>query len=269
MSGVDPGAAMAAPSHPAWAEASAGPGLPPLPVRDCASTAAGVGGGLMQRYVAHEFRSQLCVVTGAAMLLSRRWSSQDEKGRRLCAALDESANLLKRMLDDWQRATANSQEFSFNCQRLELRPWLVHWLGSYLATDAPAAASGAPAPGLLLKAADDVAVLVDAQRLSQCLFNLLSNAYKYGGSPASVQLEVHQSGSGVQVVVADAGPGLRPEQLELLFKPFTRLAPDAPVPGEGLGLSLTRLLVEGMGGRISVQSKEGAGTRFTITLRPA
>ena len=111
-------------------------------------------------------------------------------------------------------------------------------------------------------------VLADQQRLQQVLLNLLSNAVKYNQPSGSVRVsaEVVEARS-VRIRVADTGIGMSPEQLGRLFTPFDRLGADQTgVEGTGLGLTLSKCLVEAMGGVMTVESAVGAGSVFSVEL---
>jgi signal transduction histidine kinase/CheY-like chemotaxis protein len=114
-------------------------------------------------------------------------------------------------------------------------------------------------------------VHADQQRLKQVLLNLLSNAVKYNRDDGQVEIRVEPSGSDrVRVVVADTGTGIAPDKLPRLFSPFERLgAEHSDIEGTGLGLSLSKSLVEAMGGTIEVASTPGAGSTFTVELGAA
>ncbi|MEA2602528.1 MAG: two-component system, OmpR family, sensor histidine kinase SenX3 [Acidobacteriota bacterium] len=115
-------------------------------------------------------------------------------------------------------------------------------------------------------------VLADAAAVRRAVQNLIENAVKYGGRAAwlSVRARRGSSGSsaGVEITVADRGPGIRREDLPHLFEPFFRGRDAAAggVPGSGLGLSLVRHIAEAHGGRITVASDEGKGSAFTLQL---
>ena len=113
-----------------------------------------------------------------------------------------------------------------------------------------------------------LSVRADRTRLKQVLLNLLSNALKYNRELGAVVLDCHLcTPDMVRVAVQDTGLGLRPEQLELLFQPFNRLGQEAgPEEGTGIGLVVTKRLVELMHGRIGVSSKVGVGSVFWIDL---
>lgn len=113
------------------------------------------------------------------------------------------------------------------------------------------------------------AVRADTGRLRQVLFNLLENAIKYSPRDSAVAVRVHGGSDGTRIEVRDRGPGIAPEDQEKLFKEFSRLhAQGKKVAGAGLGLALSKRLVELMDGDIGVDSAAGEGSTFWITLPP-
>ena len=115
-------------------------------------------------------------------------------------------------------------------------------------------------------------VRADNVRLRQVLTNLVSNAIKYNHSGGRVRLwarpERDERGQPrVAIAVADTGPGMSAGQRERLYEPFNRLGAErTSIEGTGIGLVITRKLVELMGGRIDVESQPGVGTCFTVRL---
>ena len=111
-------------------------------------------------------------------------------------------------------------------------------------------------------------LLADRTRLKQVLLNLLSNAVKYNREAGAVVLDCAAAGPGrLRIAVQDTGMGLRPDQLDSLFQPFNRLGQEAGAQeGTGIGLVVTRRLVELMGGSIHVSSSPGVGSVFSIEL---
>ena len=103
--------------------------------------------------------------------------------------------------------------------------------------------------------------LADARRLKQVLLNLISNAIKYNRPNGSITVRARPDGAdGVRVDVIDSGVGMSYQQLTRLFQPFERLdAPARGIEGNGLGLAVSKSLVEAMDGTIDVASNPGAG----------
>lgn len=111
-------------------------------------------------------------------------------------------------------------------------------------------------------------VRADRQRLKQVLLNLLSNAIKFNRRGGSVVLCCEETpGAKLRIEIIDSGSGISPQGLKQLFKPFERLSADTTgVGGTGLGLALTKRLVEAMGGSIGVESAVGLGSKFFVEL---
>jgi signal transduction histidine kinase/ActR/RegA family two-component response regulator len=107
----------------------------------------------------------------------------------------------------------------------------------------------------------------DRQRILQVLLNLFSNAVKYNREGGSVRAKVACDEDVSSIEVEDTGPGIPEEHLDRLFQPFDRLGMEATsVEGVGLGLSLSKVLLEAMGGSISVRSVVGKGTMFRVEV---
>lgn len=111
-------------------------------------------------------------------------------------------------------------------------------------------------------------VLVDKIRLRQILVNLLSNAIKYNRQGGSIVVECVSNPPGfVRLDITDTGLGLTPDKLAQLFQPFNRLGQEKGIEqGTGIGLVVTKSLVEVMNGKIGVDSTAGVGTVFWIEL---
>ncbi|HZV93943.1 MAG TPA: ATP-binding protein [Caldimonas sp.] len=121
---------------------------------------------------------------------------------------------------------------------------------------------------LLFPPRDAITIRADRTRIKQVLLNLLSNAVKYNRDMGSVVVGCERvRPQAIRISVQDTGIGMRAEQLKSLFQPFNRLGQEAGVQeGTGIGLVLTKRLVELMGGSLSVTSTPGVGTVFSIEL---
>ncbi|HZN62654.1 MAG TPA: ATP-binding protein [Planctomycetota bacterium] len=120
--------------------------------------------------------------------------------------------------------------------------------------------------------APGVSVSGDEVALRRVLMNLLENGVKYGREGGEVKVSVWKEGASARVEVADTGVGIPAESVPHLFDRFYRVdrgrsrSPADAIGGHGLGLSITRSLVEAHGGTITVTSREGVGTTFHVTL---
>ena len=115
---------------------------------------------------------------------------------------------------------------------------------------------------------DDCIVLADHTKLKQILLNLLTNSIKYNREKGKVRIHIDTAGENtLRLIVSDTGHGIADEKIDGLFQPFNRLdAVNSKVEGTGIGLAITRHLVEMMGGQIGVDSNPGTGSNFWVEL---
>jgi signal transduction histidine kinase len=123
---------------------------------------------------------------------------------------------------------------------------------------------------LQMETVADMTIEADERKLKQILFNLLSNAVKFtpdGGSVRVIAMML-PGAKEIEISVEDTGIGIKPEDIQKLFKEFSQLDSvyDKEYGGTGLGLALTKKLVEMHGGRIRVISEFGKGSRFVFVL---
>ena len=116
-----------------------------------------------------------------------------------------------------------------------------------------------------LHASDGVIGFWDRLRLEQVLSNLLTNAMKYGAD-APIEVEISARGDAARMTVRDHGIGIHDEDQKRIFERFERAVSGESFPGMGLGLFITREIVEAHGGKIAVASRPGDGARFEVTL---
>ncbi|MBP1632393.1 MAG: histidine kinase [Acidobacteria bacterium] len=212
--------------------------------------------------VSHELRTPLTNISGFAMALRDSWRTLDpaEVDEFLSVICSESEHL-RRLVDD-----------VLVVPRLEVDRLLIEPADFQLRPAAFRIADLVFPPGGTKSASvtvgGNVVVHADPNRVEQVLRNLLENAAKHGGSQISVDAAAR--GDEWLVVVADDGPGVDEAHRERVFAPFEQAEPSAS-PGNGLGLGLTvsRVLVEAMGGRIWYESGFPTGARFCFTLPTA
>jgi signal transduction histidine kinase len=111
--------------------------------------------------------------------------------------------------------------------------------------------------------------MVDGARLMQVLANLMSNGVKFSPPGSPIAIEARERGDEIELVVSDRGCGMSPEDLERAFDKHFRCGSAEGTPGHGLGLYVTREIVERQGGKITVTSRVGEGSRFTVGLPKA
>jgi signal transduction histidine kinase len=109
-------------------------------------------------------------------------------------------------------------------------------------------------------------IRADRRQLGRVITNLIGNAIKYTPGPGTVQVTVADERGGVQLSVADSGYGVAAEDIPRLFQKYARFHRDRGIPGTGLGLYLSKAIVEAHGGTIEVESEVGRGSTFTVRL---
>ena len=119
----------------------------------------------------------------------------------------------------------------------------------------------------MVSPSSDMKVNVDELRFKQVLLNILSNAIKYNSDKGKVTIDYSTDNNNLQLLITDSGKGLTAEQQISIFKSFNRDgAENSSIEGTGLGLVITRNLLEKMGGKITVESKLGKGSCFSIQV---
>jgi signal transduction histidine kinase len=113
---------------------------------------------------------------------------------------------------------------------------------------------------------EEIVVTADERRIRQVVFNLLSNAVKFTPAQGHIDISAQLDDGHVAIAVADAGQGISAEDLELIFEEFEQTTAGTEAEGTGLGLPLSRKLVELHGGRLWVESEVGKGSTFRFKL---
>ncbi len=217
---------------------------------------------LLLSRTSHELRTPMNAVLGFTELLLGNPQATPEVRARWLRLIHEAGEHLLVLIDDvLDLARADAGALRVQRQPVDL--------GALAASTLPLMNAAAQARQVSVAQEGDWAppALGDPVRLRQVLLNLLSNAIKYNHRGGRVWLRCRRDGAQVELEVADSGPGLDADQQRELFKPFNRLgAEHGSVEGTGIGLAITRSLVESMGGTIAVHSRPGAGCSFRIRL---
>jgi len=210
----------------------------------------------LMRMASHDLRTPLTVILGHAQWLSRGSRGADEVRRRaeqIRTSGERMAAMIQEMVDvirlEAKKVPAASQSLNVNAAIREL---LERLAGALPIGRVQVVGSAPPAQ-------------VDAAAFERLLVNLVTNALKYSPGSEPVEIRLGKDRQGVKVAVADRGPGIPEADRGRIFERFYRTR-DARTEGLGLGLYITRMLVESMGGRIDVHSTLGQGSVFTLTL---
>jgi signal transduction histidine kinase len=213
--------------------------------------------------IAHDLRQPLQTIALSTEALSRRLRAAPLEGAgRALARIQSSVGQLNQMIADLLDASL------LEARQLKLERRAVD-LTAALAEIVDKASAATAGHAVRIEVRGDVRpAWVDPARLEQILFNLLSNAAKYGDSQGEILVAVQPAGDAAEVSVTNWGPGIPPELAPRLFQRFSRLpAGEAQgIRGIGLGLYITSGLAEAHGGSIAVESTPGATTTFRVTL---
>ena len=210
--------------------------------------------------MSHELRTPLNSVLGFAQILQMELEAPSEL--EMIGYIVKSGGYLLELINevlDISRVESGSIAVSLELVSIEA-----------LVGECLKLASGdAAAAGVEIVDQCDVAryVRADPQHLKQALVNLLSNAIKYNHEGGTVTLTCDEDAGRVRLRVTDTGPGVAPQLLDLLFAPFDRLdAESKGIEGTGLGLALSKGLMEAIGGSLGVESEPGTGSTFWLDL---
>ncbi|MEN8581664.1 HAMP domain-containing histidine kinase [Arthrobacter sp. KBS0703] len=210
--------------------------------------------------VSHEFRSPLMSVLGNVDLVLDEADGLSSAGVQRLEVVQRNAERLLSLVSDL--LVSASTVLAVHPRRTDLAGLIETTIGSAQAqADATNVSLRADVPVPLWAHADPL-------RMAQALDNLVSNAIKYSPDGGAVTVRASSTDRWVELQVQDTGMGISEEESARIFTRFfrTQAARKAEIPGVGLGLSITKTIVERHGGKISCASTPGAGTTFTVTL---
>jgi signal transduction histidine kinase len=210
--------------------------------------------------VSHELRTPLTIIRGEAQVTLRlKAACEEDYQATLTAILEQSVNL-SRLVDDLLLLTrAEMNQLNLDVSATKIKPLLntevLKWQRRHqernitLMTDL---------------ISDDKMVTIDTPRIHQVLSILLDNATKYSPPKLPVEVNVKQEDCFLVVTVKDSGQGISATEIENIFERFVRFSKHNE--GLGLGLPIAKAIVEAHGGQITVESTQGEGSTFSVTL---
>ena len=215
--------------------------------------------------VSHELKTPLTSLKGMTQLF-RRQVERADAAQIVSMGLADMERSIRRMEvlvnDLLDSSLIETNMFVLHRKRCDLVELCRHLIDEYTAGYGPALTFEIPG--------EPIEVEVDADRMSQVILNLLSNARKYSPKGSPITITLQQAGYEATASVRDMGVGIAPETLPNIFEQFYRVpgveVQDGPHTGLGLGLYISRKIVERHGGHIDVQSVPGQGSTFCIVL---
>jgi signal transduction histidine kinase len=214
--------------------------------------------------LSHELKTPLTSIIAAAGLLAEELqTTADESHQKLIQTIIHNANTLEtRLAELLDIVKTGSGKLQLQFEPVDMKSLvlgtcmqispLLRGKGQKLKTELP----------------DSLPIVRgDGQRLEQVLLNLMNNATKFTPEGGNIWVRVRKQDTGLVVEVQDDGIGIAKEEQSRLFKPYSRLSSDRQRhPGLGLGLALSKQVVELHGGRIWVDSEPGKGSTFSFFL---
>jgi signal transduction histidine kinase len=213
--------------------------------------------------LSHELNTPLTSIIAAAGLLEEELQTGDESHRKLIQTIIRNSNSLESRLGELlDIVKTGSGKLQLQLEPVDIKSLilgtcmqispLLHNKGQKLTTDIP----------------DYVPIIQgDGQRLEQVLLNLMNNATKFTPDGGNISVKVSRQDMGLVIAVKDDGIGIAKEEQDRLFKPYSRLHADRQRhSGLGLGLALSKQVIELHGGRIWVDSDSGKGSTFSFFL---
>jgi len=212
--------------------------------------------------VSHELRTPLTSVLGYARLLHDRPSAPEDRRVHWAALVTEKARMMARQVDEvTELARLGSEHFTLHRERVDIVA-LVRSVADEIDRQSERhqvrVTSDTRVPEMQL----------DRDRMSQVLTNLLANAAKFWPEGGTIEVSIEREPAAVRIDVVDHGPGVPREEAEKIFEPFYRVQDDTTrsIPGTGLGLAVSRGIVEAHGGRLWVDPAPGGGSCFRMVL---
>ncbi|MBI5544423.1 MAG: PAS domain S-box protein [Deltaproteobacteria bacterium] len=211
------------------------------------------------RMVSHDLRTPLGTILLQAELLRRAGGEAGRRGETLFLSAHRMEVMLKDLVDT---ARYDTGQLALEVQPVEMAGFLDELRTRFAGVLDMERVQTKPPLG-------PARVLADPDRLERILVNLLSNALKYSTPGTPVRLAWRPEGGGVRLMVADQGVGIPAGELKSIFDRYFRSQRTKSTEGLGLGLSITRMLVEAHGGSISAESRVGQGSTFSFWLPAA
>lgn len=216
--------------------------------------------------LSHDLKNPLCAILTCCELMEKydACSTRPEMAKKLFKTISTSARQMNRLiLDLLDLSKIESGKFAINPKVTQIEPIIDEVIGVFQSVadqNKIKLVKSIQQPGLQIKC--------DQLRMIQVFSNLVGNSIKYAGPGSTITISVETLGKEIQLSVADNGPGISEDQVHHVFDRFWQAKSTAHL-GVGLGLSITKGIIDAHGGKIWVESKIGQGSIFTFTLKKA
>jgi signal transduction histidine kinase len=215
------------------------------------------------QHVSYELRTPLTNIIGQAELLANEtFGALNEKQREYMGDIIASSDALRALINDiLDLATVDAGIMSLDIEEADIAAIVA------VSVEGLRDRLGEQRISLEFAVPEDIGTFhVDAQRVRQILFNLVSNAIRFSNADGHIRVEAARDGNVVVFTVSDDGVGIPRAMLPSIFRPFESHAPHGRRGGAGLGLSIVKSLVELHGGDVEIRSEEGKGTTAIVRL---
>lgn len=212
---------------------------------------------LFMSLASHELKTPLTVINSSVQILGKKFQDQENEEAALVARISRSLQKLKMIVDEFFSVSElNAGKINLNKQKIAIGK-LVEKTIEDLRT--------VHERELIFKnklGGEHDLIDLDEQKFSLALTNIINNAVKYSPKQSAITIFLQKKWNGVRISVTDRGSGIDPEDLPKIYSPFFQGAHKKG--GLGLGLYLTREIIEAHGGEVAVVSKMGKGTRISL-----
>ena len=211
--------------------------------------------------IAHDLKNPLNTIASSSEILSENYKDIKPEFKNMTEIINRQAKQLNRMVGDLLDVSRiEAGKLELQKKRTDIIIIVKDIVELYKST--------APAHNFkLLAPAHPIYCMIDSVRIGQVISNLISNAIKYSPTGGEVYIEIRQQENQTVITIKDQGIGIKEEEQQQIFEPFMRTKETREtIPGVGLGLSITKRIIDAHQGKIEVKSKIGKGTTFFIYL---
>lgn len=215
--------------------------------------------------VSHELKTPLTTIKSYTETMLDGMVDDPAMQKQFLSIIDTEADRMNRLVKELlQLSRMENQQEQWSMKELNIIPLLQNAVTKVELT----AAAKKQQLNILFKSDERLPVVVDRDKIEQVVLNILSNSIKYTQEGGRIDVDALRREKTVYIIVSDNGIGIPEEELGRVFERFFRVdkARSRAMGGTGLGLSISKQIVDEHGGNIEIESKEGRGTKVTISL---